>query len=122
MMEWLDKNSPRLLAAMFLWTVGSSFGAGVWATTISLNMDALKIGLTSANQDRYRGTDAARDFALRDERAAALSDRIAMNSRSIEREVAKMSAGLLRIEEKLDNVSRQQRLFYKKGIDTGSEE
>ncbi len=83
-----------LLPAVML--LALQFGSGVWwAASITARMAALEDAVSVAGDDRYRGVDAKRDFALRDGRQESLREdyRFLFNSiKSLESQISQHTA------------------------------
>lgn len=74
----------------------------IWGTNLTHDVSALKDAIVEKTDDRYRGSDAARDLALRDEKIESLKSRVDDNDKRTLQQIMDLSAGVQRLEAKLD--------------------
>lgn len=73
-----------------IWFLGAHGGAFWWASAVNEQLKSLNATLSDRTEDRYRGQEAVRDFALRDQRIDYNTQRINMLNERIANQIAEI--------------------------------
>lgn len=71
-----DKVKFGVVLTFVIWAFTTTFSGVWWAATTSAQLQALQTVVESGTTDRYRGQQAAQDFALRDQQIQFLQAQV----------------------------------------------